>query len=82
VLAFREFPDHHPFGPGDVAALTAWAEQLDVDAVVCTHKDLVKLDRPAIGPRPLWAVTIGLECPVGRAEFEQRLAGLLPQRSR
>jgi tetraacyldisaccharide 4'-kinase len=78
VRGFREFSDHHPFGPGDVADLTAWAEQLDVEAVVSTHKDLVKLGRPALGRRPLWAVAIGLKCLVGQTEFEHCLARLLP----
>ena len=78
VRGFREFSDHHRFGPRDVADLTAWAEQLDVEAVLSTHKDLVKLGRPALGSRPLWAVAIGLECLVGQVEFEHCLAGLLP----
>ena len=73
VVEFREFPDHHPYGRDDVQSLVAWADKLDVDAVVCTHKDLVKLGVDRLGRRSLWALVVGLEILSGRAEFEARL---------
>jgi tetraacyldisaccharide 4'-kinase len=77
VAAFREFPDHFSYGRADVESLAAWAGGLEVEAVLCTQKDLVKLGIDRLGPRPLWAVTIGLEIGAGKAEFEQRLERLL-----
>jgi tetraacyldisaccharide 4'-kinase len=73
VAAFREFPDHFAYQRADVESLAAWAAGLPVEAVLCTQKDLVKLGIDRIGPRPLWAVTIGLEIVAGHAEFDVRL---------
>ena len=76
VAAWREFPDHHRYGRGDVESLGAWADGLDVAAVLCTQKDLVKLDLERLGRRPLWAVAIGLEFLAGQAELEAKLAAV------
>ena len=43
AVAFREFPDHHGYDRADVESLIGWAEGLEVRAVICTHKDLVKI---------------------------------------
>ena len=80
VAAFREFPDHHRYDRADVESLIDWADELDVAAVVCTHKDLVKLSVDRLGRHPLWAVTIGLEFLAGQEELEGKLEPLLPGR--
>ena len=82
LRTLREFPDHHDYSRADVEALYAWAESLDVEAILCTHKDLVKLGISRLGKRPLWAVAIGLEFLAGRERFEQRLQALLEQSAR
>ncbi len=80
VAAFREFPDHHDYSRADVESLHSWARsQSDLHAVLCTHKDLVKLSLARLGPQPLRAVTIGIEFLSGQAELETRLAALLPR---
>jgi tetraacyldisaccharide 4'-kinase len=76
VLGFREFGDHHAYDRDDVEALAAWAAQLDVAAIVCTAKDLVKLRVARLGSRPLWALAIELEILTGLREFEALLAPL------
>jgi tetraacyldisaccharide 4'-kinase len=78
VVAMREFPDHHRYSRADVDWLSDWAERLRVAAVLCTEKDLVKLDIEHLGRRPLWAVRVGLEFLAGREAFEAKLAALLP----
>lgn len=78
VADFREFPDHHPYTRDDVESLTRWTDRLEVAAVVCTHKDLVKLHVDQLGRRPLWAVRIGLEFLAGREALEGKLLALLP----
>ena len=78
LAGFREFPDHHPYGRADVESLIRWADELDVEAIVCTHKDLVKLGVDELGRHPLWAVVIGVELVVGQEELESKLAALLP----
>jgi tetraacyldisaccharide 4'-kinase len=78
VRAFHEFPDHHHYGTAELKWLGDWAASLGtVTAVVCTHKDLVKIGLPRIGPHALWAITIGLEFHAGREEMESRLQSLL-----
>ena len=83
TVAFREFPDHHPYSPADIESLAAWADDLQtrepgIEAVVCTTKDLVKLGVDRLGRLPLWSLSISLTFLHGQAEFEQRLEALLP----
>ena len=73
AVAFREFPDHHAYSRADVESLAEWADRLDVAAVVCTRKDLVKLRIDRLGRHPLLAVTIGLEFLAGQADVEAKL---------
>ena len=79
AIASREFPDHHRYDRAAVESLIDWSAGLDVAAVVCTHKDLVKLGVDQLGPCPLWAVTVGLEFLTGQEEMEARLDTLLPE---
>jgi tetraacyldisaccharide 4'-kinase len=78
VAAWREFPDHHGYTREDVHDLVRWADAVDVAAVVTTHKDLVKVALDALGRRPLWALTIGVEFQAGQDVFEGLLAALIP----
>ncbi|MBN2218220.1 MAG: tetraacyldisaccharide 4'-kinase [Pirellulales bacterium] len=77
VAGFRELPDHHRYDQADLASLAAWAEGLDVDAVVCTRKDLVKLGVDRLGSRPLWALSIGIGFTSGKESLEKRLQDVL-----
>ena len=76
VRDLREFPDHYGYGRDDIESLTAWARDAGAEAVVTTHKDLVKLRLPRLGPIPLWALTIGAEFVSGEQELTARLARL------
>jgi len=73
TVAFREFPDHYRYDRGDIQSLSEWAAGLEVKAVVCTHKDLVKVGVDRLGDRPLWAVRIGLDFLTGREKLEASL---------
>ncbi len=77
-IDFRVFPDHHRYSKADVDSLTEWAQRLDAAAVVCTHKDLVKLGTDKLGSRPLWAVTVELRFLGGQEAVERQLKRLLP----
>ncbi len=74
VVALQEFPDHHAYTRDDVEALGQWTKSLEVEAVVCTAKDLVKLRLTQIGGRPLWALAIELDIISGRDALDRRLA--------
>ncbi len=77
-IDFRVFPDHHRYSEADINSLAEWAQRLDAAAVVCTHKDLVKLGTDKLGSRPLWAVAIELRFFEGQEAVERRLEQLLP----
>lgn len=79
VVAFRAYPDHHPYSRADVEDLGEQARRLTDDAVlVTTQKDLVKLRVSQIGGRPLWAVRIGLTFRAGEEAFVHLLRSRLP----
>ena len=60
VVGLREFPDHHAYQRSDIDDLSSWARELRVTAILCTHKDLVKVGVEQLGDCPLFAVRIGL----------------------
>jgi tetraacyldisaccharide 4'-kinase len=77
VVAFRTFPDHHPYARADVDDLRAWARQQATDCVVVTtQKDLVKLRLSDLGGRELWALRIELHVEDGKEEFDRILEGV------
>jgi tetraacyldisaccharide 4'-kinase len=80
VIAMREFADHYRYTKADIESLTAWANGLEIAAVVCTSKDLVKLDVDRLGNRPLWAVTIAVDFLAGRELLEQKVSDLVSRR--
>jgi tetraacyldisaccharide 4'-kinase len=59
VVAWRTFPDHHRYSRQDVAELQGWAAEQPAECLmVTTQKDLVKIQRPHLGGKELWAVRI------------------------
>jgi tetraacyldisaccharide 4'-kinase len=77
VLSLREFPDHHGYSERDLTALDQWAaSEPRAAAVVCTHKDLVKIPRDKLGPLPLWAVTVEIVVSSGLAKLQRHLDAL------
>ena len=76
VAVWREFPDHHAYGEADLAELTRAAAAEHADAIVCTHKDLVKLPR-VWGDRPVWAVLVEMGVLAGGDELERALTATL-----
>jgi tetraacyldisaccharide 4'-kinase len=76
-VAWREFPDHHAYSAGDQSELVALAESSDAELVVCTQKDLVKLQRHELGGVPLWALAIEMKFLRGQEVFEQIVEAVL-----
>lgn len=78
VVRFRAFPDHHRYDRSDVKSLQQWTtEAPQVDAVLCTHKDLVKISSSQLGDLPLRALTIGVEILEGQEAMESKLLEIL-----
>lgn len=78
VVAWQEFPDHHTFQRTDLERLAETAAQTRAEALVCTHKDLVKLQIDELRCLPLWAVVVGIEFLSGESALTERLEKLLP----
>lgn len=75
VVEVMSLPDHDPYAPETVAKVRDWLAALGdrVAEVVCTHKDLVKLQTDRLGGKPLRALLIEIELLEGEAELTQRL---------
>lgn len=54
------FPDHHHYSADDLRQISLQAAQTQADVLLCTRKDLVKIQRDTIADKPLWALDIGL----------------------
>ena len=80
IVGWREFPDHHRFDAKDIGSLDTWSAELTAaQAIVCTRKDWVKLDRGQLGGRPLWALDISLAWQTPLTALEERLEMLGPR---
>jgi tetraacyldisaccharide 4'-kinase len=78
LVAFREFPDHHPYPAPDQQELAAWLhKQGPLDAVLCTRKDLVKIPHDDLAGIPLWGIKTDLEWRTGWPRLESRLKALI-----
>jgi len=82
IRRFDEFPDHHRYRQSDVDRLDGLYQSADIDAVLCTHKDLVKLDGAQLGGRPLWAVAIEATITTGQDRLERLLEQVVPSSRR
>jgi tetraacyldisaccharide 4'-kinase len=73
LVAWREFPDHHAFGPADEKELENFVAQSDAELAACTQKDLVKLRQDEVAGCPLWSVEIEMQFLSGRELIEERV---------
>jgi len=73
VVALRELPDHHDYPPAEVGRLARWAAEHDAQAIVCTHKDLVKVATDSRAGLPLWAISIEIEFLTGQEDLQSLL---------
>lgn len=80
LVDWQEFPDHHIFTDDDLAELGAKAANAGAESVLCTQKDLVKVEREKLGNLPLWAVAIEMRFLAGQQELEHRLESIVRKR--
>ena len=81
VADLREFPDHHRYTAADFDGLAAWADSLDVAAILCTGKDLVKLPALGLCRHPCWALEIGWEFAPGKNSWNRVWPGCFQKAS-
>jgi|688.fasta_scaffold00132_51 tetraacyldisaccharide 4'-kinase len=80
VIDWKVFRDHCTYERDDVESLQNWVAQHkpDIDAVICTAKDVVKLRVPILAGVPLLSLKIGLKIVRGEevllAQIEKILA--------
>jgi len=79
LVGWREFPDHHAFTRDDIHDLERWAASLCAQALICTHKDLVKIGLLRLGRIPLWALRIGMQPQAGSEMLLEQLTRLRDQ---
>ncbi len=48
LVGWREFPDHHHYSRAESEDLARWANAQQADILLCTQKDLVKLNVAAL----------------------------------
>lgn len=78
VVDFVEFPDHHRYDEEDLLRLGQIVKtHPDASAVICTCKDLVKIQAADLAGRPIMALEIGVAFRAGRQCLEERLTRLL-----
>jgi tetraacyldisaccharide 4'-kinase len=73
VVSWLELPDHCAYGQPEMERITRWLETVDVEHVICTCKDLVKIPQEKIGGKKLWALNVEAEVVRGREELEEAL---------
>jgi tetraacyldisaccharide 4'-kinase len=77
---FQSFPDHHAFSQKDIRQLVSRAREQDCEAMVCTHKDLVRIDPAQLNGLPLFALLIDIEFLKGQLELESQLSNTVIER--
>ena len=82
VVESISFPDHHAYSAADVQEIQRIANQTQpaCDAIVCTGKDMAKLDTPRVGSHELWSLDVELRVRNGSEvlqEFLERIRSTL-----
>ena len=83
VVSTATFADHHLFSSHDIASLESQASQSETpcDLIVCTGKDLAKIDAIRLGRYDLWSLDIEMQVRTGEAilgEYLQRMLASIP----
>lgn len=73
IVDFRFFPDHHSFGRNDIESLQHWVSQHRPELVICTHKDLVKIEVDELSGVPLRVLMVELSVTQGQDRLTELL---------
>src|SRR4029453_4534743 len=73
-----ELADHCPYGDKEIAQVLDWLQRLEVEHVVCTRKDLVKIPREDLAGKRLLALEIELDITRGREALASILNRITP----
>ena len=78
LVGQRAFPDHHAYSPQELTQLAAEAKQQGAGALLCSHKDLVKIGRSQLGEIPLYALLIDIRFLAGEESLLEAVEACLP----
>ncbi|MFK7766221.1 MAG: tetraacyldisaccharide 4'-kinase [Mariniblastus sp.] len=78
IVGSSVFPDHHQFSREELQSVGELANQCGAEAIICTHKDLVKIGTNQLNRVPVYALLIDVEFLAGQPELEVRLDRLIP----
>jgi tetraacyldisaccharide 4'-kinase len=67
------FPDHYHYTAADAGRLLQTAKELGTDLILCTMKDLVKLNRLDVPQLPIQAVSIEIQFTAGETEISSMI---------
>ena len=73
--SFR-FADHHDYAQADIESIIQEARQMNLDTIITTRKDAVKIRELEIKGAGIWALNIKLSITKNEAEFNRRLLKL------
>ena len=79
VCGSQIFDDHHHYTPEDLIQIGKQAVATGAKAIVCTHKDLVKVSTNEIEGLPVYAIVIDVEFVFGENEILELLNRLVVQ---
>ena len=74
------FPDHYAYESNDLNRIQEMARQQASEAIICTEKDLVKINCCDVGGIPLWALRIEFQWRLGQPELESELRKLTAEK--
>ena len=69
VIHFKAFSDHHPFSENDIEELASWKRRSDIDFLLTTEKDWVRIDGKISVDLDIAILTIKIELIYGRETF-------------
>jgi tetraacyldisaccharide 4'-kinase len=75
VVESVSFADHHLYTANDIYELESKANvaHSKIEALVCTGKDLAKIESAQIGPYPLWSLDVELKVRIGAEVLDEYL---------
>ncbi|MDD5130185.1 MAG: tetraacyldisaccharide 4'-kinase [Candidatus Omnitrophica bacterium] len=76
VAKFHKFPDHYDYAPADILQIAKEAKENNLDTVITTQKDAVKIRDLGIKGLEILVLEIRLSIIKNEAEFDRRLREL------
>jgi tetraacyldisaccharide 4'-kinase len=79
VVGHLSYPDHHPYSSGDIQEIESNVSSLaqGCDAIICTGKDLAKIDTVRIGKYPVWSLDVELRVRMGSDVLDEHLTRIV-----